>query len=69
MENKTKSNNFKIILLTFLLTLVLIISFQNLNPVELDILVWKIETPLVLLLTINTICVAIITYIVAKWKR
>lgn len=69
MQGEKKSNSFKLILITILITIVLIISFQNLGKVELDVLIWKIETPLVLLLTINTLCVVIITFVLTKWKR
>jgi uncharacterized integral membrane protein len=69
MENQNKWKNFKVILVTVLLILILIISFQNLRKVELDLLVWKIELPLVLLLSLNTISVAIITFILVKWKK
>ena len=69
MKPKKKTNTFKIVLITILITLVVIISLQNLRKVELDVLMWKIDLPLVLLLTVNTICVAIITFIIAKWKR
>ncbi len=69
MEHQNKWKSFKVILVAVLLLLILIISFQNLRNVELELLVWKIELPLVLLLSINTISVAIITFILVKWKR
>ncbi len=64
-----KSNTFKVVLITILITLFVIISIQNIRTVQLDVLIWKIDLPLVLLLTINTLSVAIITFILAKWKK
>ena len=67
-QKAKKTNTFKVVLITILITLFVVISIQNIRTVQLDILFWKTDLPLVLLLTINTISVAIITFVLAKWK-
>jgi uncharacterized integral membrane protein len=73
MENQQpqqkKSNSIKLIVITVLFTLFIIVSLQNLGKVELDVLIWKWDVPLVLLLTINSIVIAIITFILTKWRK
>lgn len=69
MTEKKKTSKVKLIIAIVLAVFVLIASLQNLRQVEFDLFMWKTNLPLVVLLLINTVVVATMTYLLAMWNR
>ncbi len=67
MTEKKNTGKIKLVLGILLALFILVTSLQNVRNVELDFFWWRIDLPLVILLFVNTVFVALVTYLLTIW--